>query len=311
MMLPLVICVAMVLLLVVPGVFVINEQELGLVTQFGRPVVTIKTPGLYFRIPGLHSVHRMDKRMLIATAPTAEYLTADKKRVLVEHVSRWRIVDPLTFYQTVHDEAGAVTRLHDIIIARLRQEIARRSFMDIVRKPREEIMRTVTKSAEEIASSFGIGQIDVRLTRVDLPAEVQASVFARMYAERERVAKGYRAEGEEQAREIRAQADRERDILLAKAYEESQRLTGEGEASATAVYAEAYGRDPEFYAFIGRLQTYEKALAQDATLVLGSESDLLRYLENPTRRDDTKTEEVQKEVTATPKEEQRRAVAPR
>jgi membrane protease subunit HflC len=278
----------MLLLLVVPSVFVINEHEQGLVTQLGRPVFTVNAPGLYFRIPVFHSLHRLDKRMRVSTVPMAEYLTADKKRVLVEHVSRWRITDPLAFYLTVHDEQGATTRLNDLIVARLRQEIARQVFAEFIRQPREEMLSKVTKGAEEIASSFGIGSVDVRLTRVDLPEEVQASVFARMHAERERVAKGYRAEGEEQAREIRAQADRERDILLAKAYEQSQHLTGEGEALAAAVYAEAYGRDAEFYAFIGRLQTYEKVLGQDTTVILDPDSALLRYLEDPTKPPDLK-----------------------
>lgn len=287
-MLPILLCIGMLLLVGIPSVFVINEHEQGLVTQLGRPIFTIHAPGLHFKIPVLHSLHRLDKRMQVSTVPTAEYLTADKKRVLVEHVSRWRISDPLAFYLTVHDEQGATTRLNDIIVARLRQEIAKRVFMEFIREPREEMLSKVTKGAEEIASSFGISSLDVRLTRVDLPEEVQASVFARMHAERERVAKGYRAEGEEQARELRAQADRERDILLAKAYAQSQYLTGEGEAVAAAVYAEAYGRDAEFYAFIGRLQTYEKVFGQDTTVVLHPDSALLRYLEDPTKRHDPK-----------------------
>lgn len=282
----------LVLVFVLPGVFVINEQEQGLVTQLGRPIRMLQAPGLYFRVPGLQDVHRLDKRMLMSPASTADYLTADKKRVIVDHVSRWRIIDPLDFYRTVHDEQGAAARLEDIIVARLRQEIAKRTFMEFIREPRENIMNRVTMGAKEIATSFGIGDVDVRLTRVDLPEEVQASVFARMYAERERVAKGYRAEGEEQARELRAQADRERDILLAKAYEQSQYLTGEGEALATGVYAEAYGRDAEFYAFIGRLQAYEHVFGQDTTVVLHPDSALLRYLEDPTKQTDRKREPV-------------------
>jgi len=163
--------------------------------------------------------------------------------------------------------------------ARLRQEIAAHNFLDLVRQKREEIMETVTEEVRETVKSFGIEVLDVRIKQVDLPSGVQASVFARMRAERERIAKRYRAEGEERAREIRAGADKEREILLATAYETAQRMSGEGDAEAAAVYAQAFGKDPDFYGFIRRLQTYEKTLGTGTTVVLPSDSDLLRYLQ--------------------------------
>lgn len=174
-----------------------------------------------------------------------------------------------------------MARLDDLISARLRQETAKHNFLDFVREKREEIMQVVTKDTKETAKSFGIEVLDVRIKGLDLPKEVQASVFARMRAERERIAKRYRAEGEERAREIRAGADREREIILATAYETSQKLSGEGDALAATIYAQAFGQDPEFYAFTRRLQTYEKVLSTGTTLVLSPDSELLRYLQNP------------------------------
>jgi len=260
--------------------FTISEREQGLIVQFGNPQRIIQEPGLYFKLPFVQSLVRIDKRVLTTDAHTAEYLTLDKKRVSIDQISRWRIVDPLDFYRSVRDLLRAQARLDDNISARLRQEIAAHNFLDLVRQKREEIMETVTKDVRETVKSFGIEVIDVRIKQVDLPQEVQASVFARMRAERERIAKRYRAEGEERAREIRAGADREREIILATAYETSQKLGGEGDAQASATYAQAFGQDPEFYSFVRRLQAYEKILGSETTLVLHPDSELLRYLQS-------------------------------
>jgi membrane protease subunit HflC len=261
--------------------FTISEREQGIVVQFGDPKRIIQEPGLYFKMPFIQTLVRVDKRILTTDARTAEYLTLDKKRVLVDQISRWRILDPLDFYRSVRDVQRAQARLDDNIAARLRQEIAGHNFLDLVRQKREEIMETVAKDVRETVKSFGVEVIDVRIKQVDLPQEVQASVFARMRAERERIAKRYRAEGEERAREIRAGADKEREIILATAYETSQKLSGEGDAQASTIYAQAFGRDPEFYAFTRRLQAYEKILSGGTTVVLPPDSELLRYLQSP------------------------------
>ena len=261
--------------------FTIGEREQGMIVQFGNPQRILQEPGLYFKLPVIQNLVRFEKRVLTTDAQTAEYLTLDKKRVLVDHVSRWRIQDPLEFYRSVRDQDRAMARLDDLISARLRQETARHNFLDFVREKREEIMQVVTKDTKETAKSFGIEVLDVRIKGLDLPKEVQASVFARMRAERERIAKRYRAEGEERAQEIRAGADREREVILATAYETSQKLNGEGDANATTIYAQAFGQDPEFYAFTRRLQAYEKILNTGTTLVLSPDSELLRYLQNP------------------------------
>lgn len=261
--------------------FTIGEWEQGMIIQFGNPKRILQEPGLYFKLPVIQTLVRFDKWVLTTDARTAEYLTLDKKRVLVDHVSRWRIQDPLEFYRSVRDQQRAMARLDDLISARLRQETAKHNFLDLISEKREEIMAVVTKDTKETAKTFGIEVLDVRIKGLDLPKEVQASVFARMRAERERIAKRYRAEGDERAREIRAGADREREVLLATAYETSQKLSGEGDAQATTIYAQAFGQDPEFYAFTRRLQAYEKILSTGTTLVLPPDSELLRYLQNP------------------------------
>ena len=269
------------LLVLSQTVFVVGERQQALITQFGKPVRTIREPGLYVKLPVVQTLSRFERRILATDVQAAEYLTLDKKRLAVDHVSRWRISDPLEFYRTVRDTRGAMARLDDIIFARLRQEIAKHNFADFIREKREGIMQVVTAGTREMAASFGIEVVDVRIKRADLPTEVQASVYARMRAERERIAKRYRAEGEERARKIRASADKEREILVAQAYEESQRMIGEGDAQAIATYARAFGQDPEFYGFLRRLESYEKIFAGGTTVVLSPDSDLLRYLQGP------------------------------
>lgn len=261
--------------------FTISTWEQGIILQFGQWKRTLREPGLYFKIPGIQTLIRFDKRVLTTDASVAEYITLDKKRVLLDHVSRWRINPPLEFYRTVRNTTQARLRLDAVISARLRQEIAKHNFLDLIREKREDIMDIVTRDTIETSKSFGIEVLDVRIKRLDLPKEVQASVFERMKAERGRIAKRYRAEGEERAQEIRAGAEREREVILATAYETSEKLKGEGDAQATQTYANAFGQDEEFYAFTRRLQAYEKILSNDTTLVLPANSELLNYLQSP------------------------------
>ena len=278
--LPLLIAGYIVFLAVSNIFYIVDEREQAIVTMFGQPMRTVREPGLYMKVPFIHSLQRFDKRVLSSDAQAVEYLTSDKKRVVVDHVSRWHISDPLEFYRTVRTEAGALIRLNDVVSGRLREEIAKHSFIDFVREKRENIVQAVSQDARaSVKEQFGIELIDVRIKRLDLPREVQASVFARMQAERQRIAKKYRAEGEEQAREIRADVNKEAQIVLAKSYEQAQKLMGEGDAQATAIYASAYEKDPEFYSFMRRLETYERSLGAGTTIVLDAGSDLLKYLE--------------------------------
>jgi modulator of FtsH protease HflC len=271
-----------VLAVVAQSAFVISEKEQGIVLQFGKLMRIIREPGLYFKYPIIQNLILFDKRILVAEARPAEYITLDKKRLTVDTVSRWKIEDPLIFYQTVFNEQGAIARLNDNISARLRQEIANHYFKDFIREDRERIMNQVAKATAEVAGKFGIVVIDVRIKRVDLPEEVQNSVFARMKAERERIAKRYRAEGEEKAREIRANAAKEREIILAEAYRQSEVLRGEGDAEATTIYAGAYGKNEDFFSFVRHLEVYKRIFGNETAFMLRPDSELLRFLDSPT-----------------------------
>lgn len=263
------------------AIYFVREGQQALVFQFGDPVAVAREAGVYVKAPFIQNVVALDKRVLGTVPLTAEYLTLDKKRLLVDHISRWQITDPLLFYRTVRTEPAAIARLDQVISGRLREQIARHDFTDIVREEREAIMAAVTEGSQSAASNFGITLLDVRIQRIDLPNEVQASVFARMQAERERIAKRYRAEGEERAQQIRASAEKQREIILANAYARSQVLRGEGDAQAALVTGQAFGQDLEFYALVRRLEVYEKILGEGSTVVLPPGSDLLRYLESP------------------------------
>ncbi|MGO9121920.1 MAG: protease modulator HflC [Desulfomonilaceae bacterium] len=280
-MIKIIVAVIVVALFLLQSAFTIGEWEQGIILEFGKPVRTIREPGLYFKYPFVQDLIVLDKRILAAEARPAEYITLDKKRLTVDTVSRWKISDPLVFYQSVNNEIGAIARLNNIIMTGLRQEVAKRNFKSFIREDREKIMDQVTKLTGEEALRFGIRVIDVRIRRVDLPEEVQASVFARMKAERERIAKRYRAEGEEQAKEIRANANKEKEIILAEAYRQSETLRGQGDAEATNIYAQAYSKDPEFYSFVRHLDVYQKSFSSDTTMLLRPDSSLLRYLESP------------------------------
>lgn len=277
-----VIILAIIGLVVIGGMtFTIDEKEQAIITQFGKYIRTIKEPGLHFKIPLIQTLHRFESRVLAQDAAAVEYITLDKKRVVVDHISRWKIEDPLEFYRSVRTETGALARLEDIVVARLRQEIAKHTFISFIREEREKIVEEVAREANELAKRFGIKIIDVRIKRADLPKEVQASVYARMQAERHRIAKRYRAEGEQRSREIRAETDKEKEIILAKAYEQQMKLFGEGDARATAIYAAAYEQDPEFYSFLRRLHTYEKMAEGKTILLFEADAELLNYFRSP------------------------------
>jgi len=275
-----VIGVIVALVLLNQSVFMIDETKQVVITQMGEYKRTIDKPGLNIKIPFIQTTHLFEKRVLVSDAPPADYLTLDKKRLVVDSYTRWQIVDSIQFYKTVKNELGAKARIDGIVFSELRRELAAHNFKEIIGVQREPIMETVAHRASKIVTEFGIEIIDVRIKRVDLPKEVQASVFARMEAERQRIAKKYRAEGEEQARIIRAQADKEATIILADAYKESRTLRGEGDAKAVVIYAAALEQDLEFYSFLRTLEAYEKFLSDETTLVLGTDSELFKYLES-------------------------------
>jgi membrane protease subunit HflC len=270
-------------LIVIPqAIFTVDMTKQAIILQMGEYKRTITAPGLNFKIPFIQSVILIENRVLTSDTAPGAYLTLDKKRLVVDHVSRWHIVDPLKFYKAVRNEAGGLARIQPIVFSEMRDELAKYNFEDIISTEREAIMDAVAVRAREKMTDYGVDIIDVRIKRADLPEEVQVSVFDRMKAERQRIALAYRAEGEEEALEIRADADKVKTIILAEAYEESQNLKGDGDAQATATYAAAFGLDIEFYRFLRTLEAYEGfMIAGDTTMVLGSGSDLFQYLESP------------------------------
>ncbi|HEY3233728.1 MAG TPA: protease modulator HflC [Polyangiaceae bacterium] len=261
--------------------FIVDETELAIVTQFGEYRRGIQRPGAYLKVPFIQTVYRMESRILSSDTPPAEYLTLDKKRLVADPITRWKILDPLKFYITVHDEAAARARVDDIVNSEMRQELASHNFAEIIGVARDQMMHTVGLSTFKKTKQFGILIVDVRIQRADLPPEVQDSVFQRMRAERDRVAKRYRSEGGEEAAKIRADTDKEKTILLAEAYRLAQTARGEGDAESTTIYAKAYGKDPEFYAFLRSLDAYQNAVGKQSTLVLSTGSELFRYLAHP------------------------------
>ncbi|MCW5554980.1 MAG: protease modulator HflC [Verrucomicrobiae bacterium] len=267
------------------ALFQVNETEQVIITQFGEYKRTVQEPGLATKLPFVQTVNRFDRRILSSDAPKAEYLTQDKKRLVADPVTRWRIADPLQFFKTVRDESGARARLDDLVFSELRREVASHEFDVVIGTKREIIMDNVAKTAREKAKEFGIEVVDVRIKRADLPQEVQMSVFQRMQAEREREAKRYRSEGEEESAKLKAETDKQRTIILAEAKQDAEKLRGEGDATATRIYAEAYGKDAEFYAFVRSLQAYEQFLGKRSTLLLPADGDLFRYLGSPNSTD--------------------------
>jgi len=273
---------ALAIITVSRSIFVVDMKEQVIITQMGKFVRPVTEPGLDFKIPFIQKTQYFEKRILVSDAPPEEYLTLDKKRILVDSYTRWRIDDTIKFFMTVRNEVGALGRLNGIVYSELRTHIAGHNFHDIIGEERETIMEKVAAKAGDIVTQYGIDIIDVRIKRADLPREVQSSVYARMNAERHRIAKKYRAEGEEKALIIRANADKEATIIMADAKKQEKELLGEGDAQAIKIYAKAFERDPEFYGFIKSMEAYEGILDADTTLVLDTSSRLFRFLENHT-----------------------------
>lgn len=259
--------------------FVVGEWQQSVVTQFGKFKRAVSVPGLHWKTPLVEDVTMYERRILASDAQPRDYLTLDKKRVVVDHVTRWKISDALQFFKTALTQQRGRLLLDDIVFSELRQELASRNFADIIAGQREAAMEAVAKrSADKAKAEYGIIVVDVRVKRADLPTEVQMSVFERMREERERIAKRYRSEGAEESKKIRARTNKEKTILLAEAYRTSQKLRGEGDGEATAIYAASYGQDAEFYGFVRSLEAYEKFLPEKSTAILSEDSPLFRHL---------------------------------
>lgn len=258
--------------------FVLDLTQTAIVVQLGEAKRTVTEPGLKFKIPFVQEVTYFDKRLLDYDVPTREVITLDKKTILIDNFAKWKIVDPLQVYKSFQTQRGALQRLDDIIYSELRVELGRHELHEIVSANRLLIMSEVAKRANEKANKYGLEILDVRIKRADLPEQNAKAVFDRMQAERERIAKQYKAEGAEEAQKIRSEAEKDREIILAEAYKTSQEIRGEGEAKAFKIYADAYRQDPQFFEFIRSMEAYKKVFAKDTTMVLTPDSEFLRFL---------------------------------
>ena len=270
--------IGLIIILVLIGsqsIFIVNQTEKALVIQLGDPVDKVFGPGLHFKIPLIQTVVRFDARVLDYEARAAEALTSDKKAIVLDNYARWRIIDPLQFYRSVRTIPGAQARLDDVVYSQLRAQVGRHSLTEVVSSKRSGIMADVTRRASDIMKEYGIEVVDVRIKRTDLPAENQRAIFGRMRAERERQAKQYRSEGEEESTRIRSDADRQRALILAEAAREAQMERGKGDAQAAAAYAEAYSKSPEFYAYQRWLEAMRKSFKDNSKMVLTNEAPLL------------------------------------
>lgn len=261
------------------SLFIVEQTEQALVLQFGQPVRVVRDPGLYFKRPFIQNVIVYDKRVLDFEPPHEEVIASDQKRLVTDSYTRYRIEDPLLFYQTVGTEDGVRARLLSIVGGSLRRVLGNVTLSDVLSEKRADIMHHIRDEVAAEAKGFGINVIDVRLRRADLPPENSEAIYARMQSERQQQASQYRGEGSEAAQTVRANADRERTVILAEANRDSQKLRGEGDALAIKIYADAYGQDKGFFGFYRSMEAYKDALnGQTTTFVLSPDSEFFRYL---------------------------------
>ena len=260
------------------SMFTVHMTQSVIVLELQKPKKTITEPGLYFKIPFFQRVKYFSNQLLDNDSPPAEVITKDKKNLLIDNFTMFRIVDPLKFLETVRGEQGARARLDDIIYSELRVEIGQHDLTSIVTGTRDAIMQKVTKEANIKAAEYGLEVVEVRIKRTDLPPEIANSIFNRMRTERERIAMEYRSEGKEEATKIRAETDKEKTILVAEAYKKEQEIRGEGDGMSTKIYADAFGKDPKFFSFMRSMEAYKKSLKTDTTLLMSEKSDFLGFL---------------------------------
>lgn len=282
---------ALVGVLVILGatIFTVDQRQYAIVFQLGEVTRVIDEPGLYFKFPLVQNVRYFDKRILtLDSAEPERFITSEKKNVLVDSFTKWRIVDPKLYYVSVEgDESRAKTRLTQTVNAGLREEFGKRTVHDVVSGERDKIMEQMREKADLDARKIGVQIVDVRVKRVELPNDVSDSVYRRMDAERKRVANELRSQGSADAEKIRADADKQREVIIAEAYRDAQILKGEGDAKATATYARAFEGNPEFYAFYRSLEAYRHSFkGKNDVIVVEPNSDFFRYMKNVGRGGD-------------------------
>lgn len=277
------VALALALLLASDTFFIIAENEQVVITQFGRFVRQIQEPGINFKIPLIQSLVFYDKRILDHDVLPQEVVTQDKRTLMVDNFSKWRIVDPEKFYKRAKTERVAEERLKDIIYSELRQDFGAHDLADIISTKRSELMRLVTErsNAKVKELEMGVEIIDVRIKRADLPQANQQAVFSRMREERKRIARQFRSKGEEEAQKIRATTDQEKAVILSEAYKSEQDIKGKGDAESIKLNAEAFGKNPQFYEFIRSLEAYRKAMKEQDKMILTQKTPFLKYMREP------------------------------
>lgn len=266
------------------SVFILPETHQAMVIQFGNPVGLHTEPGLKFKIPVIDQVALFDKRVLDLDAVPEEVLLADRKRIVVDTFARYRIIDMLAFRNALQNEQLASTRLNDKLSSTMRAALGNATLTDLLSDKRSRLMANIRQQVNEAVDFAGIEIVDVRIGKADLPEQTSQSIFARMRTEREREAAEFRAQGQEQALEIRSKADKERTILLAEAEKQAETLRGQGDEEAIKAYARAFNRDAEFYSFYRTMQAYRESLpGESTTLILSPEGEFFRYFESKGR----------------------------
>lgn len=276
------ILIAIVAFLAYLSIFIVNPAQQALVLQLGRVEKVVQEPGAQFKYPFIQNVVYLDKRILDLDMPPQEVIASDKKRLVVDAFARYRIENPVLFYQRVNNIQRANQRLSTFLQSSLRSELAKASFTDVVRDDRSGLMESIRKDVSASAADLGIEVVDVKIRRADLPEANSEAIFARMKTERQREATEIRAQGEEQSRRIRSRADRDATVLVAEAKRDSEIIRGDGDAERNRIFAEAFGADPDFFGFYRSMQAYEQGLQQgDTSLVLSPNSSFFRYFNDP------------------------------
>ena len=274
---------ALVMLIVGFGsVFTVYQTDQAIVVQLGEPIRVVTEPGLHFKIPFLQSVISIDRRILDLENSAQEVIAFDQKRLVVDAFARYRVSDPLKFYQTIGAIEGANTRLSTLLNSALRRVLGEATSIDIVRDKRAQLMAAVRSQLETEAQSFGITIVDTRIRRADLPEQNSLAVYKRMQTERQRQAAEFRAQGDQRRQEIKAKADRDVTVLIAEAQSKAEQTRGEGDAERNRIFADAFGRDPDFFSFYRTMQAYEAGLkSNDTRMLLRPDSDFFRYFGDP------------------------------
>ena len=262
--------------------FIVDPRQTALVLEFGDPTRVITKPGLYWKTPVVQTVEFFDKRILDVEIVEKEVTASDQKRLKVDAFARYKIIDPLQFFKTLTDEAGAHARIDNVMDAAMRSVLGGTPFIDVVKVKREELMRQIAERVNGEVKNFGIEIVDVRIKRADLPEANSQAIYERMKTEREREAAEIRAQGSEQSKRIKAMADRGVTVTIAEANRDSERLRGEGDAERNRIYAEAFSKDPDFFAFYRSMQAYEEGLkSSDTRLVISPNTEFFQYFNSP------------------------------